>query len=301
MRAPQPLLDRATLERLERLALRWRQSFAGLLGGANVSRYPGVGHEFLDHRRFQQGDDLRKVNWRAYLRLEKLFVRMFRTEPRTPVRILIDTSQSMACGGETGGEPKFHYACRLAAALCYVGLVRLETIVLQPFSDSLGESFHAQGGRHRFAPASRFLSSLETSGRSDFTAAVRQYGNTVGAPGLALILSDFLDDADCTAALQRLANEGHELHLIQLAGPEDRTPPWAGELELEDAETGRLMRVQMDSDSAREHAEAYDAYCRKLEYTARRNEGAYLRLATDVSLEDSLYGSLMAAGSVSLQ
>jgi uncharacterized protein (DUF58 family) len=68
VQAPDPLLDRAALERLERLALRWRQSFSGLLGGNNVSRFAGVGHEFLDHRQFHHGDDYRKVNWRAYLR-----------------------------------------------------------------------------------------------------------------------------------------------------------------------------------------------------------------------------------------
>jgi len=143
VQAPDPLLNRATLERLERLALRWQQSFQGLLGGQNVSRFAGVGHEFLDHRHFHQGDDLRAVNWRAYLRLERLFLKMFRTEPRTPVRILLDTSESMACGAASGaapGEPKFVYACRLAAALTYVGLVRLETIVLHPFRAELGET-----------------------------------------------------------------------------------------------------------------------------------------------------------------
>lgn len=301
LRAPDPLLDRTALERLERLALRWRQSFAGLLGGNNVSRYPGVGHEFLDHRHFQQGDDLRKVNWRAYLRLERLFLMMFRTEPRTPVRILIDTSESMACGGAAAGEAKFHYACRLAAALCYVGLVRLETIVLQPFSDSLGESFRAEGGRHRFAGASAFLSSLETGGRSDFTAAIRQYGSATTTPSLIVLLSDFLDEGDCASALQLLAEQGHELHVVQIEGPEDRTPPWEGELELADAETGKLMRVQMDAESSREHADAYDAYCREIERAALRHEGRYLRVTTDVPFEDSLYGALITAGSVSLQ
>ena len=301
MRAPDPLLDRSALERLERLALRWKQSFSGLLGGNNVSRYPGVGHEFLDHRHFQQGDDLRKVNWRAYMRLERLFLMMFRTEPRTPVRILLDTSESMACGGEAGGEPKFHYACRLAAALCYVGLVRLETIMLQPFSDSLGENYRAQGGRHRFAGASNFISGLETGGPSNFEGVVREYGRAVSTPSLIVLLSDFLDDGDCPGAIQLLAEQGHELHVVQIAGPEDRTPPWDGELELMDAETGRLMKVQMDEESAREHAASYDAYCRELERMTLRNEGRYLWLSTDVAFEDSLYGSLMAAGSVSLQ
>jgi uncharacterized protein (DUF58 family) len=87
-----PLLDREFLEKLERLTIHWQKSFAGLVGGHNMSRFAGAGQEFLDHRNFHHGDDLRAVNWRAYLRLEKLFLKMFQVEPRVPVRMLIDAS-----------------------------------------------------------------------------------------------------------------------------------------------------------------------------------------------------------------
>src|SRR5476649_1477818 len=122
-----PLLDREFLEKLERLTIHWQKSFAGLVGGHNKSRFPGAGQEFLDNRNFHHGDDLRSVNWRVYLRLEKLFLKMFQLEPRIPVRLLIDTSKSM----ETGAQSKFDYARKLAGELCYVGLVRLDSICLQ--------------------------------------------------------------------------------------------------------------------------------------------------------------------------
>lgn len=303
MQAPSPLLDRAALERLERLAIRWQQSFNGLLGGQNVSRFPGVGHEFLDHRHFHQGDDVRSVNWRAYLRLGRLFLKMFRTEPRTPVRLFLDTSESMACGASPSApdEAKFSYACRLAAALCYVGLVRLETIVIQPFSSTLAESYHAQGGRHRFAPAGRFLSSLSTDGRSDFLQTVRDFLTQSPASGLAIILSDFLDEGDCPKALQYLADFGQELLLIQIAGPEDRAPSSRGELELVDAESGESLRLNLDRDVINGYTAAYDEYCRTIEYVALRSGGRYLLLTTDMPLADVLYGMLMSSGSVALQ
>src|SRR5437762_8634420 len=114
------LLDRQFLEKLERLTIHWEKSFSGLVGGHNSSRFAGGGQEFLDHRHFHHGDDLRAVNWRAYLRLEKMFLKMFQIEPRVPIRMLLDASGSMAAGS----EEKFDYARRLAAALCYVGLVR---------------------------------------------------------------------------------------------------------------------------------------------------------------------------------
>src|SRR3954471_4261842 len=129
------LLDRQFLERLERLTIHWEKSFSGLVGGHNASRFAGGGQEFLDHRHFHHCDDLRAVHWRAYMRLEKLFLKMFQIEPRVPVRMLLDTSASMAAGE---GE-KFLFAKRLSAALCYVGLVRLDTIQMLPFSSALRE------------------------------------------------------------------------------------------------------------------------------------------------------------------
>ena len=102
-------------------------------GRTQPSRFAGAGQEFLDHRNFHHGDDLRAVNWRAYMRLEKLFLKMFQVEPRVPVRLLIDTSASMTAHG--GG--KFEYARKLAGALCYVGLVRLDTIEIHGFASRL--------------------------------------------------------------------------------------------------------------------------------------------------------------------
>src|SRR5208282_1301744 len=108
---------------------------------------------------------------RAYLRLEKLFLKMFQVEPRIPVRILLDCSNSMT----TGGVSKFDYARKLAAALCYVGLVRLDSICLQPFSESLPDSFVASGGRHRFQPAVRFLTGLKAGGKTNFLEIARDF------------------------------------------------------------------------------------------------------------------------------
>ena len=155
-----PLLDREFLEKLERLTIRWHKSFAGLVGGHNVSHFAGAGQEFLDHRNFHHGDDLRAVNWRAYLRLEKLFLKMFQVEPRVPVRMLVDSSASMTAHG---GQ-KFEYARKLAAALCYVGLVRLDSIEIRGFCQRLAQRIVASGGRHRYAAVADGLAAIEPGG-----------------------------------------------------------------------------------------------------------------------------------------
>ena len=288
------------LEKLERLALGWQRSFSGPFGGHNPSRISGTGLEFLDHRHFHQGDDVRSIDWHAYMRLERLFLKMFQIEPRVPVHVLLDTSESMACGAGAGrGEAKFAYACRLAAILCYVGLVRLDTILLQPFSSGLAQNHKAQGGRHRFALALRFLSGLETGGHSDFRAVAREFISTRLSRGLTIIISDFLDDAGCEIPLQYLADFGHELLLVHVAGPEDRVPPWQGELELVESESGRVRRIILDEQARQSHAVAYDNFCDQLQYLALRNRGRYLQLPTDTPVEDAVFGPLVDSSGMS--
>jgi uncharacterized protein (DUF58 family) len=290
----EPLIDRAFLEKLERLTIQWQHSFPGLVGGRKSSRYAGPGQEFLDHRHFHLGDDLRAVNWRAYLRLEKLFLKMFRVEPHIPLRMMLDTSLSMS----TGSISKFDYAKRLAAALSYVGLVRLDTTIIQPFGEGLGDNFACGGGRHRFAPAVRFLSQLQAQGRTSYFQVARQFVSRYLQRGLLIIISDFLDDDDCTKALQFLADFGHELLLIQVWADEDRTPPWEGQLELTDAESGGRLEIEFDGHARRNYTAAFDAYARDLNQIALRNNGRYVGLTTSMSIEEAIFGPLARARGV---
>lgn len=292
--AAEPLIDTSTLEKLERLTIHWQKSLPGLVGGHNVSRFAGAGQEFLDHRHFHNGDDLRAVNWRAYLRLEKLFLKMFQLEPRIPVRVLIDISRSM----QSGAVSKFDYARKLAAALCYVGLVRLDSICLQPFAGKLRDAFTASGGRHRFQPAVNFLSALAADGKTDFLRVAREFISEYPQRGLLIVISDFLDDDDCEKPLQYLADFGHELILVQVWADEDREPPWDGELDLEDAETGQRLELAFDADARARYTADFDAYAAELERVAMRNGGRYTGLATSTPIEQAIFGSLVHNGAL---
>jgi uncharacterized protein (DUF58 family) len=289
--ASAPLLDREFLEKLERLTIHWQKSFAGLVGGHNKSRFPGAGQEFLDHRNFHQGDDLRAVNWRAYMRLEKLFLKMFQVEPRVPVRLLLDTSASML----THGEAKWEYARKLALALCYVGLVRLDTIEIQGFSGRLTQRVTSSGGRHRFSGVMDGLSALQAEGATDYIRVVREFIGSYSQRGLVIVISDFLDDQSCERALQYLTDFGHELMLLQIWADEDRTPPWIGELELRDSETGAAMKLDFDEEARRRYTQSFDEYCSTLQTIAMRSGGRYAGIATSQSLESVIFGDLIRA------
>ncbi len=290
----EPLVDRHFLEKLERLTLRWQKSFDGLVGGHNLSRFPGPGQEFLEHRSFHQGDDLRAVNWRAYLRFEKLFLKIFQVEPRVPVRLLLDSSASMESGNQPGDATKFDFARKLAAALVYIGLVRLDSILLQPFSSRLTDPFLASGGRHRFQPAETFLRGLKAEGRTNYFDMARDYLTTYPQRGLTIIVSDFLDDADCLRPLQYIADFGHELMLIQLWGEDDREPAGKGELELVDAESGTHAKIVLDDRARLEYTDAFDAYANELKRLALRNGGRYAGLSTRNPIEEIIFGPLFA-------
>ncbi len=290
----QQLLETSLLEKLERLTIQWQKSLPGLVGGHNTSRFAGAGQEFLDHRSFHHGDDLRAVNWRVYLRLEKLFLKMFQLEPRIPVRILFDTSRSM----ETGKIAKFDYVRQLAGALCYVGLVRLDSICLQPFASKLGDAFIASGGRHRFQPAVNFLTSLKSGGTTDFFQVARDFVSKYPQRGLVIVVSDFLDDKDCEKPLQFLSDFGHELILVHVWAAEDREPPWEGELELEDAETGELVELSFDSEARSQYRAAFDEYAQALRRIALRNNGRYVGVPTNVPVDEAIFGPLTRGGAL---
>ena len=289
-----PIIDRSFLEKLERLSLHWQQPFQGLVGGHQRSRSPGPGQEFLDHRHFHDGDDPRAVNWRAYMRLEKLILKMFQVEPRVPVRLLLDVSQSMT----TGAIPKFDYARRLAAALCYIGLIRLDAITVQPFSDHLGDPFLCCGGRQRLAETVDRLAALAPGGPTSYLQVAREFSSAGPPRGLLMVLSDFLDDQDCIRPLQYMADAGHELLLIHLWAEEDRTPPWDGELDLTHAESGARLELSFGPEAREAYTEAFDRWARSLQEAAIRKGGRYASISTSVPIETAIFGPLVGAGAV---
>ncbi len=284
-----PLLDREFLEKLERLTIHWQKSFAGLVGGHNASHFPGSGQEFLDHRNFHHGDDLRAVNWRAYLRLEKMFLKMFQVEPHVPVRMLLDLSTSMT----THGGEKFQYARKLAAALCYVGLVRLDSMEVNGFSSRLGHRVLSNGGRHRFPAVMDGISAMEAGGKTDYLAVIREFISSYSQRGLVIVISDFLDDAGCERALQYLADYGHELMLLQIWADEDRTPPWTGELELRDAESGGSLKLDFDDQARIRYTQSFDEYAATIQTMAQRSGGRYAGVSTSQPVESVIFGDLV--------
>ena len=126
------LFDETFLRKLERLAILSRRAMAGQLQGERRSPKRGQSVEFADYRPYTPGDDFRRIDWNAYARLERFFIKLFIEEEDLTVHLLVDTSRSM----DWGQPNKLWYAVRAAGALGYVALVGLDRVTVTAFGGS---------------------------------------------------------------------------------------------------------------------------------------------------------------------
>jgi hypothetical protein len=170
--------------------------------------------------------------------------------------------------------------------------------VLQPFTSELGDSFTCGGGRHRFVPAVNFLTQLTVTGHTDYLQVARQFVAKYPQRGLLIIISDFLDEHDPGKPLQFLTDFGHELQLIHLWAEEDRVPPWEGQLDLHDAETGEKIEVTFDATSRDAYTASFDEFAQDIQRAGLRNGGKYVGISTTTTIEEAVFGPLVRAGGI---
>jgi hypothetical protein len=137
------------------------------------------------------------------------------------------------------------------------------------------------------------IAAMPAGGLTDYLSVVREFIGNYASRGVVIILSDFLDDAGCDRALGYLADFGHELMLLQVWSDEDRTPPWVGELDLRDSETGVALKLDVDEIARDRYTRAFDEYSSELERLALRSGGRYAGIATSRPLEEVIFGDLI--------
>ena len=163
------------------------------------------------------------------------------------MRILLDRSESMDCEG--AAESKFLYAQRLAATFAYLALLHLDTAAVIPFADRLNKPLVVSGGRERLWPVLQFLSEQSCEGGTDLFASVKEFMSSFSTRGIAILISDFFDEQGCERAVEMLRSAGHDFVLLQVHSAEEQHPSAAGELILEDAETGAQRTVDCSPQS----------------------------------------------------
>lgn len=279
------LLERDFLKTLEQVSLLCRTDLAGTVGAEHRSRLHGPGLEFTDYRRYSFGDDPRSLDWNAYLRFGKLFLKIYQAEQHIPVRILLDCSESMDCES-AAPESKFIYAQRLAATFAYLGLLHLDTVTVAPFSERLQKPFVVSGGRDRFWPLLQYMSELSCSGKTDLFRSAKEFVGNFSQRGIVIVISDFFDQAGCERAVEILRSARHDFVIVQVHSAEEQRPTIDGEVILEDAETGTQRVVTCSAQSAALYEKRFLEFCADLQRLAQRNGGRYARAVTNITYQD---------------
>lgn len=297
------LFDEATLRKLERLALIARKVRVGAIKGERRSARRGTSLEFADYRNYVRGDDLRRVDWNLYARLERPFLKLFEEEEDLSVHMMVDASESMDWpqNGEGEGQAhhKFGYALRLAGALAYIGLANGDSVSVSLLrGDKAVERWGPSRARGQVLHLLAWLEEQETGGETDLDAALADYAGRAGRPGLALVVTDMLTQTGYRAGLGALQGRGNEVGLLHVLAPEELEPPLAGDLRLVDVETGDPQDVTVDGAMRDLYARRLVGWRDEIAATVAGRDAHYVAIETGTPWEQVVLYELRRAGVV---
>lgn len=280
------LLDPALLDRLEQLQLGTRRRLAGRFSGEHRSNRRGTSLDFADYREYQRGDDPRRIDVGVWARLDQLLIRLYEAEDDLTVRLLVDTSASMA-------GPKLQQAARLAAAIGFVALVRRDVVTVHTFP--LDRPAPRFTGRHAGHALLQALGELEADGDTRFAHAVGDLLSRPGPPGLTVVLSDLLTQ-EWDVGLRRLPARGGDVTVVHVLDRQELEPDLAGDLDLVDAESGEVVPVSLAPEQLSAYRDAAQAWVDDVAGRARFNGATYVRVLADEPIEPLLLGTWREAG-----
>jgi len=240
------IFDEATLRKLEQLSLVASRVRVGLMKGERRSRKKGSSIEFADYRDYSPGDDLRRLDWNVFARLERPFIKLLEEEEDLAVHILVDASASMNWPDSGGEVNKFQYALRLAGALGYIALVTGDLVAVTWLTSQGNRSWGAFRGRQNALPMFQYLEAGEAIGITNLDAANRDYALRATRPGLLVLISDLFSPSGFTNGLNALLGRGYEVVIVQLLSPDESHPPFGGDVKLVDVETGAGAELTLD-------------------------------------------------------
>ncbi len=319
-----PLFDESFLRRLESLTLIARQAQRGQWQGERRSPKRGQSVEFADYRNYVPGDDFRLVDWNAYARLERFFLKLFVEEQDLTMHLLLDTSRSMDWPLEASGQlsHKFTYARRAAAALGYIALASLDRVTVTALAAGPERThFPPHRGRQQAFALFDFLTGLVANEATNLAQSFSRYAAQARQPGPLLIFSDLLDSSQPSyppisnyqypkgtmlpitnpqpsfaPGLTALLARRFEVSLIHLLSPDEVEPPLNGDLRLLDTETGQAVEITADYEALARYKAGLAAWQAEIRAWCSRHNIAYVSVTTDVPFEEFIFAFLRQRG-----
>ena len=279
---PSQLIPSSFLKRLDNHELISRLS--SQLAGERLSRRKGGGMEFVDHKAYSSGDDLRYLDWNVFARNDHLVIKQFETSENIATYVLLDTSDSM-----NFGEPaKLHWGKQIAAAIGYLAMCRDDRFGIFAFAEELKTNLLALRGRGQVNQVFDFIDGLEPGGTTNIETSVQRFVAESGTGGLLFIISDFWDADGLQQCLPYLLYNNFKVHAIQILTPEEIEPEYNGEIDLTDAETDERVLLTIRKGTLDQYHRELQSSFRQLESLLSNPAYLYLRFTTNDSVEDTI-------------
>lgn len=287
----QKYLDPAVLNRLGNMSLVARCSVQGFFSGLHPSPFHGFSVEYSDHRPYERGDDLRFLDWKAYARSDKLYIKRFLQETNVPVHIVLDASNSMTFSGENEYS-KLDYGCFLSAALAYLMLGQGDSVGLTVFADTIRTKIPPRSRRTHLHAILKALQETKGAGQTDLAGVLHTFAETTPRRGIVILISDLLDDRDeIQRALAHLKFLQHDVLLFHTLDHMELALPYDGLVQFEDLESDQ--RVQVYPKAIRDAYQArVTAFLEDIEKETGRSDIDYCRLDTSKPLDRAFFAYL---------
>ncbi len=229
------------LRQLEKFNLVIHKRVTSSFSGERKSERVGSGLVFSDYANYVYGDDFKNIDWKAYARTDRLFVKRYEEDRNLTVHVLIDFSGSMNFGSHF---KKYEFASMIAMGFTFIALKNNEKFVLSTFDDKL-EFFKPKKGSQQLASILQYLNSKKAEGVSSFESSLAQYKSLINSKALIVIISDFFYDVEqIKNVLYRYKN--NKVKLIQILDSTERKLDLDGDYYLVDLESSQTMHTFID-------------------------------------------------------
>ena len=236
MPASKRFLPPKVIERVQRLELQARQIVEGFLSGSHRSPYLGQSVEFVQHRQYAPGDDVRHVDWKVWARQDRLVVKQYEEDTNLRCSLLIDASSSMSYG--EGDANKFEVAATLAACLGLLVLKQQDAVGSFVFDNRIRDRVPLRTSNAHLRDILATLEQTSTANKTDLDNVFREVVQASPGRGLMVVISDLLGDVDsCLRGLEMLRRAGHDVIVLHLLHDDELDFPFADPTRFEGLES----------------------------------------------------------------
>ncbi len=280
------------LQQLERLQMLVKNNVAGMFGGNRQSKSYGSSCEFADYRDYIAGDDVTKIDWNAFARFDKLYLKLYLDERQMHTRIYIDASRSM----EYGDGKKALQAIRVAAAIAYLSVCEMDKVSIFAVKENKIEDVVGMVGKDAYMNSILKLNDIEFSGDCCISEAILP--SSVGyGDGMSVILSDFLTDNDFETVIDHLADKKRHVVCMQILSKEELLPQVRGKVHFFDSENAdRFYRKNIDKEIITAYKKALAWATERIRNYASARGGDYLLVSAEDSVTKIFFENLVEMG-----